>query len=82
MVAVSAAGWGGVNSHIILATPAPEILRSIVTRERLKPRKFNRETLSAPRMKRVSLSSNNIIPDTDLKSSRDEAVRAILALCC
>ncbi|BDD57852.1 hypothetical protein MPDQ_001039 [Monascus purpureus] len=82
VVAVSAAGWGGVNSHIILATPAPEILRSIVTRERLKPRKFNRETLSAPRMKQASFSSNNIIPDTDLKSSRDETVRAILALCC
>ena len=59
VVAISAAGWGGVNSHIVLTGPPSGLLK------RLNPRRvsrtFDRETLKAPRYTPVP-------PDPDQKA--------------
>ncbi|KAL9108477.1 MAG: hypothetical protein Q9187_008286 [Circinaria calcarea] len=59
VIAISAAGWGGVNSHIVLTGPPSELLK------RLNPqrvyRTFDRETLKAPRYTADS-------PDPDQKA--------------
>lgn len=48
ILVVSATGWGGVNSHAVLAYP-DEHLRKKTTRQ-VPAGRFNRRTLSAPRL--------------------------------
>ena len=58
VIGISAAGWGGVNSHIVLASPYKRRLK------RLNPRpthgRFERQLLQAPRRNVVQQAEQSI----------------------
>ena len=45
LVAISAAAWGGVNSHVVLKLPPKELLKSVDARQK---RYFTHVSLAAP----------------------------------
>ncbi|KAH8706253.1 hypothetical protein BGZ61DRAFT_493214 [Ilyonectria robusta] len=52
ILAVSAAGWGGVNSHIVLGFPDQHLLKKSTTL--VSESMFNRRSLRAPRLRPMS----------------------------
>ncbi|KYK57278.1 amino acid adenylation domain protein [Drechmeria coniospora] len=55
ILAVSAAGWGGVDSHIVLGFPGQHMLKR--TTRLISATTFRRKTLKAPRLSRQTPSS-------------------------
>ncbi|XWW97293.1 hypothetical protein V2A60_005275 [Cordyceps javanica] len=77
MTAVSASGWGGVDSHIILGYPRQETLLKKSTIF-VPEGRFTREALQAPRLRGPSLPMNQ--PSTTLvdRGKLDEAISAFM----
>ncbi|KAF4631120.1 hypothetical protein G7Y89_g7005 [Cudoniella acicularis] len=69
VLAVSSAGWGGVNSHVVLKSPPQSIARS--TDHQPTKQVFNRETLQAPRRNKSSTfeSTSHIVKSITLVAS-------------
>lgn len=57
LIGISAAGWGGVNSHIVLKVPPSEYLRKPTVK--FPSFVFKEETLAAPRLNSVRAANSS-----------------------
>ncbi|KAF7554762.1 hypothetical protein G7Z17_g2660 [Cylindrodendrum hubeiense] len=58
ILAVSASGWGGVNSHVVLGFPVHHLLKK--TTILVSESTFNRKSLKAPRLKSIANNEQRV----------------------
>ena len=60
ILAVSAAGWGGVDSHIVLGSPDQHLLKRTTTL--IPATTFKRKSLKAPRLRSFTAAEKQKVP--------------------